>query len=155
MNTATLSWRKFRKLYNPNYMLNWTVLLGLVFCSGCSAFLSTMDKVQLIHRYNVELALITTPPGFVVSPQEVAKYIPLTKFGWNIYADSENYYLSSGIQKFTSKTGDNSWLAKQNGIRIQGTDRSDIQKLQKLNSQNRNIQNISPETIRDTLALEQ
>jgi len=116
-------------------MQNWLPFISLILFSGCSAVLSTVDKVELVHLYNGELAAASTPAGFVVTPEEVAQHVPLTKFGWNIYADSEYYYLSSAVQKFTSKTGDNSWLAKENGIRIKGTDRSDIEKLTLLREQ--------------------
>ena len=98
-----------------------------------------------------DIANAKTPRGFVVTVDEIQDVVPLTKYAWNIYADRESYYLSSAIQKFTSKTGDNSWLAKTNGIRISGTDRSDIETLKKLESSNRTGRVWEPSALREAL----
>ena len=90
---------------------------------------SVFDGTYLVHRVNRDIEKVETPQGFVVTVQEVASIRPLTKFGWNIYADNNNYYLSPAIQKVVSTTGDNSYLAKKNGIRIPGKDRAVFEKI--------------------------
>ena len=109
------------------------------------------DKIEPVHIHGQDLSTAKTPSGFVVTVDEIREVVPLTKYAWNIYADSESYYLSSAIQKFTSKTGDNSWLAKTNGIRISGTDRSDIETLKKLESSNRTGRVWEPSALREAL----
>ena len=95
----------------------------------CSSVRSWFDGVQLVYQFNTSIEGAKAPEGFVVTPREIRSITPLTKFGWNIYADNEYYYLSAGIQKLFSKTGDNSCLAKKNGIRIKGTSRDDFEML--------------------------
>lgn len=100
--------------------------------TGCSALFSTVHRVTLVHAHSTDISGAMTPPGFVVTPKEVREVAPVTKYAWNLYADQNSYYLSPAMQKFSSSSGDNSWLARENGIRIRGTDRSDIEKLQAL-----------------------
>ena len=134
----------------------WSIIVTatVLVLGGCSAVFSSFDKVTLVHRHTANIAYASTPNGFVVSPQEIKKVVPITKYAWNIYADRDSYYLSSAIQKFTSKTGDNSWLAKQNGIRISGTSRSDIEKLRVLASNNFTGRIRSPKEMRAALGQE-
>jgi len=101
--------------------------------------------------HGADIAEASTPDGFVVTVDEVQSVVPLTKYAWNIYADSEHYYLSSAIQKLTSKSGDNSWLAGKNGIRIKGTDRSDIAILESLAAENQSGRILSPIQMREAL----
>jgi hypothetical protein len=79
----------------------------------------------------MDIKKIKTPNGFSVTVQEIHDVIPLAKFKWNIYADSKNYYISSGIQKILSKTGDNSALARRNGYKIGGNDRVLYEKIKR------------------------
>lgn len=118
---------------------------------GCSAIYSSVDKIEPVYLHGQDVSTAKTPSGFVVTVDEIREVVPLTKYAWNIYADSENYYLSSAIQKFTSKTGDNSWMAKENGIRISGTDRRDIEQLKKLPSSNRTGRVWEPSALREAL----
>jgi len=100
------------------------VIITLLF-ARCTVVRSLFDGVELVHQFNTDINQAKTPEGFVVIPQEIRKITPLTKYGWNIYADKENYYLSKGIQRMFTKTGDNSCLAKKNGIKISGTKRGE------------------------------
>lgn len=130
------------------------IIVASLVLGGCSAVFSSFDRVTLIHLHTANIATASTPKGFVVTPQEIKKVVPITKYAWNIYADRNSYFLSSAIQKFTSKTGDNSWLARQNGIRISGTTRSDIEKLQVLASKNFTGRIRSPKEMREALGQE-
>lgn len=134
----------------------WSIFVtaAVLMLGGCSAVLSPFDKVALVHQHTADIAHASTPAGFVVTPQEIKKVVPITKYAWNIYADRDSYYLSSAIQKFTSTTGDNSWLAKKNGIRISGTSRSDIEKLRVLASKNISGRIMSPTAMREALGQE-
>ncbi len=120
------------------------VLLFVVFAavllllSRCTAVKSWFDDVHLVHRFNTPVSGAKTPNGFVVTPSEVRELVPLTKYGWNIYADKEYYYLSKGIQRLFTKTGDNSFLARKNGIKIAGTNRKDYELVKRfMNEQER------------------
>lgn len=93
---------------------------------GCSAYKSAFDEVFLVWSMGTPIEEAKIPEGFTVTPEEIKEVIPLTKYGWNIYADGKFYYLSSGIQKISSKTGDNSYLAAENGIRIEGKSRGTL-----------------------------
>ena len=108
-----------------------TLFLVSALLAGCSTFKSQFDKVELVWKYSDPIEHAKTPAGFVITPQEIKEIIPLTKYAWNIYADEENYYLSSAIQKLSSKTGDNSHLAKKNGIKIKGTNRDTLEEIKK------------------------
>lgn len=119
---------------------------------GCSALFSTVDRVTLVHEHSTDIRRAITPPGFVVTPEEIREVAPVTKYGWNLYADRDSYYLSSAVQKLSSSTGDNSWMAKENGIRIRGTDRRDLEKLQDLKRRSAGGIRWSPEVIRKALA---
>ena len=121
------------------------VLFSVSSFVGCSALLSSLDKIEPVHLHGSDITEAITPKGFVVTIEEVRSVVPITKYAWNVYADSENYYLSSAIQKLTSKSGDNSWRAGQNGIRIKGTERGDIDRLQ--NSR----RTVSPSGLRELL----
>jgi hypothetical protein len=77
----------------------------------------------------MDIESVRTPYGFTITPKEIYDVIPLTKYNWNIYADKQNYYISSGVQKVLSKTGDNSALAKKTGYKIGGRDRVLYKKL--------------------------
>ena len=127
------------------------VLLTVTALMGCSALLSSVDKIRPVHMHGGDVDEASTPAGFVVTVDEVRSVVPITKYVWNIYADTENYYLSSAIQKLTSKSGDNSWLAGKNGIRIKGTDRSDIETLKKLAAENQSGRILSPIQMRKAL----
>ena len=97
------------------------------------------NYTYLVWRFDKPIENAQTPRGFVVSPQEIQKIIPDRKYGYNIYADLNNYYISSAIQKI-SKTGDNASLAKRNGIRISGKDRKEFE--ERLNGKRTNTQKI-------------
>ena len=126
------------------------ITLLILSTASCSYIASKFDSVYLVCLANTCNESTKTPPGFVVTPQELTEFTILTKTGWNIYADNEYYYLSSIIQKFTSKTGDNSHLAKENGIRINGTNRNDIEIINKyLRKTNRTV--ITPNQLRAIL----
>jgi len=103
------------------------LLLCLLGGTGCSADESVGDGVRLVHRHDQPIDEAMAPPGFVVTPQEVLTTLPIEKWGHSLYADEEFYYLSDTMQKFTSKTGDNSALAKRNGVRVSGINRKDIE----------------------------
>lgn len=120
-------------------------------CGACSAVFSEMDRVEPVYLHGQAVASATTPAGFVVTVDEIFQTIPLTKYAWNIYADRENYYLSSAIQKFSSKSGDNSWLAKTGGIRIRGCDRSDMEQLEKFGGGGVRRRVWEPSALRDAL----
>ncbi len=100
-------------------------LIVLLLFSRCTAVRSWFDDVYLVHQFNTPINGAKTPEGFVVTSSEIRELVPVTKYGWNIYADKENYYLSKGTQRIFTKTGDNSFLAKKNGIKIAGTNRRD------------------------------
>lgn len=101
----------------------------MLFLMGCSSISSLFDDTYLVWKMGMDIDKVKTPPGFTITPKEVHGVIPLTKFKWNIYADRANYYISSGVQKMISKTGDNSALAKANGYKIGGSDRILYEKL--------------------------
>ncbi len=110
----------------------------LLIFSRCTAVRSWFDDVYLVHQFNTPVNGVGTPEGFVVTLDEILKIIPITKYGWNIYADKENYYLSKGIQRLFAKTGDNSFLARKNGIRIAGKHRRDYKLIEEyLKKENR------------------
>lgn len=119
---------------------------------GCSALFSTVDRVVLVHEHSMDIKRAVTPPGFVVTPEEVREVAPVTKTAWNLYADREFYYLSSAVQKLSSSSGDNSWLARENGIRIRGSDRGDLEKLRALKRRSAGGIRWSPEVVRKALA---
>lgn len=106
-----------------------TFFLLVIGLAGCSTLKSQLDEVHLIWTYSNPIESAKTPEGFVVTPQEIKEVVPLTKFAWNIYADRKNYYLSPALQKISSKTGDNSHLAKENGIKIEGVTRDTFDKI--------------------------
>ena len=103
-------------------MRNILILTVVLLASGCGSIKSSFDDVYLVWKFGDEIEKVSTPKGFAISPKDIYEIIPLTKYSWNIYADRENYYISSGIQKVLSKTGDNSVLAKENGFKIGGDD---------------------------------
>jgi hypothetical protein len=114
--------------------LRFLALIGLsLLLSACSTLLSGFDKTKPVHIHGGDIGCAKTPPGFVVTVREVYAVKPFEKYASNIYADSENYYISSAIQKLTP-SGDNSWLAKRDGIKIRGKDRSDIEALHRAGS---------------------
>ena len=110
----------------PILFLSTLLVCGLA--PSCTTLLSHFDDVHLISSHKTPVAEIGAPSGFVVSPQKVESYIPITKYAWNIYADSKKYYLSPALQDF-SVTGDNSWNARKNGIPIRGTTNEDVVKI--------------------------
>lgn len=130
------------------------VALGLFAwnCGGCSAVFSEVDQVEPVYLHGQALADAETPAGFVVTVDEISQIVPLTKHAWNIYADRENYYLSSAIQKFSSKSGDNSWLARTRGIRIRGCDRSDMERLETFEGGRTRRRFWEPAALRDALS---
>ena len=99
----------------------------MLVAAGCSAAQSIGDGVRLVHRYDWPIEEAKTPHGFVVTPQEVWATLPREKFGHNLCADDEFYYISNTAQKLTSKTGDNSAIAKRDGVRVSGKSREDIE----------------------------
>lgn len=126
------------------------VAIIILFFARCTVVRSLFDGVHLVYRFNTSIKETKTPPGFVVTPQEIRKITPLTKFGWNIYADKEYYYLSKGIQRMFTKTGDNSCLAKKNGVKIAGTHRGDFELV--INYMRKNeLKRISPKDLVDLL----
>lgn len=102
------------------------ILALAILLSSCLTNQRKGNNAYLVCRYDRPIESAKTPYGFVVTPQEIQKLIPDRKYGYNIYADLNNYYISSAIQKF-SKTGDNAALAKQNGLRISGKDRKEFE----------------------------
>ena len=128
-----------------------TLLTTVIAIVSCSALFSSVDKIDPVYMHGQDITTAKTPDGFVVTVDEIREVVPLTKYAWNIYADSENYYLSSAIQKFTSKTGDNSWLAKRNGFRISGTNRRDIEALKSSARNNRGGMIMEPSAIGEAL----
>ena len=116
----------------------------------CTAVRSWFDNVYLVHQFNTPVDEAKTPKGFVVTVKELRGITPFTKFGWNIYADENNYYFSSGVQRLFAKTGDNSCLARKNGIKIAGTDRKDYELVMDYFIK-KNIDRIKPIELRELL----
>ena len=119
--------------------MKYSIVIALLLSIGCSAINSVGDHTYLIWKIGQPIDDAKTPPDFVVSPQEIYSVIPITKYSWNIYADDENYYLSADIQKLSSPSGDNSSLARRNGIRINGKSRDEIEKINSFKGTNKFI----------------
>lgn len=129
-------------------MKNYKYLIVILLFVSVNA---VAGKPKLIWQVGENIDYVEKPNGFVVTPKEIHSVIPLTHSKWNIYADENSYYLSSGVQKLLSKTGDNSYLAKTKGIKISGKTRKEFELI---NKAKKGKVGLPPATIRKILANE-
>ena len=102
---------------------NLLFLLILFILFGCSPIKSVFDGTSLVWSAKQDIETAVTPQNFVVSVKEVQSLIdPFQKLSWYIYSDSNSYFISEA-QTLIPGLHINSEMARENGIKIDGTSR--------------------------------